>query len=308
MIPDELKIIDPALATIDKLALPELTRRQIGADMLRLDQLHPVISGNKWFKLKKHLQIACSGHHDRIISFGGAWSNHIVATAFAAKELGLPATGIIRGGQPTTLSHTLQAAASYGMTLEFVSREEYTQRHEPAFLNKLRAACPTAYIIPEGGAGRPGIQGSAEIGKWVEWARYSHILCAIGTGTMFLGLASITLPEQTVIGIPVLKGMDNFLTGCGEWLSDPEQLARCRIRDDYHFGGYARRSDQLLEFMRTFYRDTGIPTDFVYTGKLCFATLDMVDKGYFPPGSQLLLIHSGGLQGNASLPSGILGF
>jgi 1-aminocyclopropane-1-carboxylate deaminase len=315
MFPDELKIIDPALATLDKLTLPGLTRHRVGADMLRLDKIHPVISGNKWFKLKQHLQIACAGHYRRIITFGGAWSNHIVATAFAAREIGLPVTGIIRGerpggdaGQPATLSNTLQSAVSYGMQLEFVSRGEYRQRQEPAYLDRLHTAHPDAYIIPEGGAGLPGIQGSAGMADWVELSRYSHVLCAVGTGTMFLGLASVAPPGLSLIGIPVLKGMDNFLAGCREWLPDPEQATRCHIRDHYHFGGYARRSEQLLDFMRRFYHDTGIPTDFVYTGKLCFAALDLVDKGYFPPGSHLLLIHSGGLQGNASLPPGALGF
>jgi 1-aminocyclopropane-1-carboxylate deaminase len=308
MFPDQLKIIDPTLTKPDKLDLPELRRHGLAIDVLRLDKIHPVISGNKWFKLKEHLQIACAGNFRRIVTFGGAWSNHIVATAYAARSAGFGATGIIRGEEHAYSSDALQAAAGYGMNLQFISRKEYGRRDEPDFLERLAADFPDAYIIPEGGAGHPGIKGSGEIGQWIEMSRYSHIVCAIGTGTMFLGLASASLPGQNTIGIPVLKGLRNFLSGCEKWLPDPAKLARCSIRDDYHFGGYARKSEALLDFMRRFHTNTGIPTDFVYTGKLCYAALDMVDKGFFPRGSQILLIHSGGLQGNRSLPEGVLNF
>jgi 1-aminocyclopropane-1-carboxylate deaminase len=317
MFPNELKIIDPVLANLDKLDLPELDRRSVSVDVLRLDKIHPVISGNKWFKLKEHLQIACAGNFRRILTFGGAWSNHIVATAFAARSVGFGATGIIRGENPSLtglsehpsrLSDTLQAAAGYGMHLEFIPRAEYGKRHEPAFLERLATNFADAYIIPEGGAGCPGIKGSGEIGQWVKMNKYSHILCAIGTGTMFLGLATASLPGQNIIGIPVLKGLQHFLADSGKWLPDPAKMARCHIWDHYHFGGYARKSEMLLDFMRRFHASTGIPTDFVYTGKLCYAAMDMVDKGFFPPGSPILLIHSGGLQGNRSLPPGTLDF
>jgi 1-aminocyclopropane-1-carboxylate deaminase len=297
MFPAELEIIDPGLIVPEGLNLPELRALRIGIDVLRLDKIHPVISGNKWFKLREHLQIACAGGYRRIITFGGAWSNHIVATACAARLAGLEATGFIRGEETGTLSDTLVAARSYGMELKFVDRREYAQKDEPAYLDRLAAEAPDAYIIPEGGGGAPGIKGSAEIGEWIDRAPYSHILCAVGTGTMVRGLAMASLPGQTVIGVPVLKGM-----------VEGALSARCRIEPGYHFGGYARRSEDLFAFMRGFYRDTGIPTDFVYTGKLCYATLDLARKGYFPPGSQLLVIHSGGLQGNRSLPTGALNF
>lgn len=314
----ETAIIDPSLVTADRLVLPEFVRHGIGATVLRLDKIHPVVSGNKWFKLKEHLRIALEKRNRGIVTFGGAWSNHIVATAWAAREAGLAATGIIRGEIDGSLSGAaagiapfsaaLRDAADYGMRLEFLSRAEYKRKGELEFLNRLSITYPDAYVLPEGGAGPAGIKGSEEIGQWTGTGRYSHILCAIGTGTMFQGLARSSAPEQKIIGIPVLKGLHHFLPGAKELLDDPEWSVRCEINDHYHFGGYARKSEELLNFMRRLYKEAGIPTDFVYTGKLFYAALDMVNKGHFPQGAELLIIHSGGLQGNRSLPHGTLGF
>jgi 1-aminocyclopropane-1-carboxylate deaminase len=313
MSPDESPIIDPSLATADRLELPEFSRQAIGATALRLDKIHPVVSGNKWFKLKEHLRIAIEKKNRGIVTFGGAWSNHIVAAAWAAQETGLGSTGIIRGENagplyPSSFSAALRDATDYGMRLEFISRAEYKRKDEPEYLDKLAAAYPDAYFLPEGGAGPAGIRGCEEIGQWAEIGRYSHILCAIGTGTMFLGLARASAPGQKIIGIPVLKGLQHFLSGNAALIDDPETSARCEINGNYHFGGYARKSEELLDFMRRLYTDTGIPTDLVYTGKLFYAALDMANKGLFPRGSEILIVHSGGLQGNRSLPVGTLGF
>jgi 1-aminocyclopropane-1-carboxylate deaminase/D-cysteine desulfhydrase-like pyridoxal-dependent ACC family enzyme len=277
--------------SIDPVTLPELTEHRLTAHVLRLDKIHPVISGNKWFKLKSHLHAAMKKPGQHIITFGGPWSNHIIAAAFAAQQAGLRATGIIRGEQPAALSDTLRQAAGYGMQLEFISREAYRAKDTPAFLEQLRAKWPGAWVIPEGGAGPLGVKGSEEILRAVDKSQYTHILCAIGTGTMYQGLVNASAPGQIVIGVPVLKGMKAF--------SD---------LPDYHFGGYARYTTELLDFMNRWYRSTGIPSDFVYTGKLFYAALDSVHKNLFPPDSRLLLIHSGGLQGNRSLPPGVLDF
>jgi 1-aminocyclopropane-1-carboxylate deaminase len=308
--------IDPALASADPLELPVFARQDIRAHILRLDKIHPVVSGNKWFKLKEHLRIAAVKDCPGIVTFGGAWSNHIVAAAYTAQRSGLRAKGIIRGERPAQLSAALRDAAGYGMRLEFISREEYKKKDDPEFLNRLSAANPGDYILPEGGGGQAGITGSEEIGLLAGKDRYSHILCAIGTGTMFLGLVRGAGPTQRIIGIPVLKGFHSFLPGAAKLIDDPERMgiddqesmARFEVIDHYHFGGYARKPEELLRFMRRFHDSTGIPTDFVYTGKLFYAVLDMAEKGFFPPGSELLIIHSGGLQGNRSLPPGTLGF
>jgi 1-aminocyclopropane-1-carboxylate deaminase len=305
MLPDELKITDKI--TTDRVRWPGLAERRVEVDTLRLDKIHPIVSGNKWFKLKPHLQAALTGGNKRLITFGGAWSNHIVATAYAAAEAGFSSTGIIRGEKPRDLSATLQAASGYGMDLQFISRGDYTRKTEPAFLDTLSATYPGSYIIPEGGSGTPGIQGSEEILALTDRSHYSHILCAIGTGTTWQGIVRASLPGQWVIGVSVLKGGDHYLANNSTNLS-PEKLAFCRIWSDYHFGGYGRHTPALLDFMNRFYHSAGIPTDFVYTGKLFHAVMDMIHKDFFPPGSRLLIIHSGGLQGNGSFAPGVLDF
>lgn len=274
-----------ALQSID---LPEAVARDISIDILRLDRIHPVISGNKWFKLKYHLQAAAHFDSRTIITFGGAWSNHLVATAYAARQAGLRAIGVVRGERPPILSPTLGDAIQYGMMLEFISRQQYAKK-ESAFFHE---RYPEAYIVPEGGGGAPGIQGSEEILGFRDAARYTHILCAVGTGTMYQGLVRAARPGQIVIGVPVLKGVE------------PRDFPWT----DYHFGGYGRHPQDLLDFMNEFYRETGVPSDIVYTGKLFFALRNGIGTDRIPRSSRLLVIHSGGLQGNRSLPIGKLQF
>jgi 1-aminocyclopropane-1-carboxylate deaminase len=288
-------------------ACPEGAYKNISTDVLRLDLLHPVISGNKWFKLKGHLQQALQSSAGPIITFGGAWSNHLIATAYATREAGLSAIGIVRGERPSVLSATLSSALQYGMHLEFISRQDYAEKTSPRFLHQLSLRYPGAYIIPEGGAGPLGIGGSEEILMTVDCKNYTHILCAIGTGTMFLGLVRASLPGQMVIGVPVLKNVDLLATARSSILT-PEQHERACLLDGYHFGGYARHPQELLNFMNVFYRETGIPSDIVYTGKLFYALRDSIRNDHFPKSARLLVIHSGGLQGNLSLKSGMLEF
>jgi 1-aminocyclopropane-1-carboxylate deaminase/D-cysteine desulfhydrase-like pyridoxal-dependent ACC family enzyme len=295
----------PEEPTVESLHWPELTAQQLQADVLRLDRLHPVLSGNKWFKLHHHLQLA---GRSPLLTFGGAWSNHLVATAFAAAHAGLPVIGIIRGERPATLSATLQEAAGYGMQLEFISREEYAQKTQPALLQQWSHRYPGAYIIPEGGGGLPGIIGSETILSKTNAASYTHILCAIGTGTTWLGLVRASHPGQFVIGVPMLKGLEDPSAIDPDGLLTPEQTSRAHLLTGYHFGGYARHPQPLLDFMNDLYTHSHIPTDIVYTGKLFYAVYDNLRSHFFPAHSRLLIIHSGGLQGNRSLAPGQLLF
>jgi 1-aminocyclopropane-1-carboxylate deaminase len=293
---------------IEPLDWPELAPQHISADALRLDKIHPIISGNKGFKLTEHLRLAAASTHTSVITFGGAWSNHLVATAYATKQAGLPSTGIVRGEQPFALPATLQEAAAYGMKLEFISRLQYAEKDEPHFLQALTDRYPGAYVIPEGGGGLPGIKGSEAILCKTDADSYTHILCALGTGTTWMGLVRAAGPEQTVIGVPVLKGIDSISAiDHQKWLT-PEQTMRASLLTGYHFGGYARHPQPLLDFMNHLYDETGIPTDIVYTGKLFYAVRDSLIRHVFPAHSRLLIIHSGGLQGNRSLPPGSLNF
>jgi len=292
-----MELPDLKKITTDKIHAPILQNKNVQLDALRLDKIHPVISGNKWFKLKYHLDNFNAGNYNGIISFGGAWSNHIVATACACHLKKIKCIGIIRGEKPLQFSTTLREAANYEMDLKFISRETYAQRTSNEFLGSIKKEFPGYYIIPEGGAGKEGEKGAGEILQYADGKNYTHIACAVGTGTMFNGIREATSADQNILGIAALKGwkVENE-TNNTEWFLN------------YHFGGYAKYDQTLLDFMNEFFRLTNIPTDFVYTGKLAFALFDLIKKDHFPPGSKILMIHSGGLQGNNSLQKGSLIF
>jgi 1-aminocyclopropane-1-carboxylate deaminase len=304
---NEKEIIAINLATIDELHLPEFEEKKLSVDILRLDKIHPVISGNKWFKLKYYLEDAVQ-QKKSIITFGGAYSNHIIATAFAANQLNLQSIGIIRGEESKHLSHTLFLAKKCRMKLAFISRNEYVKKNNDDFISGLQLTYPNSIVIPEGGAGLKGIRGSEKIMKLVKNNYYTHILCAVGTATTFLGLANASDLAQKIVGICVLKGMSDLLNENKKFLNDPEKINNCFVSYDYHFEGYAKKNNELLNFMNLLSDKTKIPTDFVYTGKLFYGAFDLIKKDFFPRASKLLIIHSGGLQGNDSLPAGTLNF
>jgi 1-aminocyclopropane-1-carboxylate deaminase/D-cysteine desulfhydrase-like pyridoxal-dependent ACC family enzyme len=242
-----------------------------------------------------------------MITFGGAYSNHIIATAYAGALNGITTIGVIRGERPPVLSHTLLDAMNYGMQLHFEPKAAFGKRNFAELIRKLNTIYPGHFFIPEGGAGDCGEKGCEEILSLLPANDYTHIACAIGTGTMFLGLANASNLYQELIGIPVLK-LENFLEQYCERLRDPAKHLYCRIYYDYHFGGYAKHNSALINFMNEFYTSVGVPTDFVYTGKLLYGLTELIKKGLYPKGSSILVIHSGGLQGNRSLPEGTLIF
>jgi D-cysteine desulfhydrase len=282
-----MELPDIKKITTDSIQAPFLQTKNINLDVLRLDKIHPVISGNKWFKLKYHLSNFNTRNHKGIITFGGTWSNHIVATACACYLQKIKCIGIIRGEKPAQLSSTLIEATNYGMDLKFISRESYVQRDSHEFIESIKKEFPGYYIIPEGGAGNEGEKGAGEILQFANGSNYTHIICAVGTGTMFNGIRQAAS----------LKG----------WKEDDE-LSNGKLFLNYHFGGYAKYDAVLIDFMNDLFRLTNIPTDFVYTGKLAFAIFDLIKKDHFPAHSKILMIHSGGLQGNLSLQKGSLIF
>ena len=287
--------------TIDKLSLPLLTKKKVEADVLRLDKIHPLVSGNKWFKLRYYLEEVKKQGKKTIVTYGGAWSNHIIATAAACKINGLNTIGIIRGEEVPHLSATLMEAKELGMRLFFSSREDYKNENVPDELKGNEY-----YHIPAGGYGIIGTEGAATILNFCKKENYTDICCAAGTGTMTAGLIKNSLPTNRIISISVLKNNPDIEKSIR--LLNGNNTKEFRFINDYHFGGYAKQKTALIDFMNEFFRQTGIPSDFVYTGKLFFAVNDLINNNFFPPGSKLLIVHSGGLQGNVSLSKGTLIF
>jgi D-cysteine desulfhydrase len=285
--------------------------------VLRLDLLHPVISGNKWFKLKYHLKEAIALQKKGIVTFGGAFSNHLVATACACKENGLLSIGIIRGEERTSMNMSVQQMKDNGMQLMFVSREDY--KNKEAIVND---KFENYYVVPEGGQSAPGVRGASEILSETDgdfppiprFARdhnaistnYTHIICATGTGTTLAGLVQ-SGKSAHFIGICVLK-INNTDNDIAQFVHSYAGDKKVSMLYDYHFGGYAKKTDELIAFMNALYIEENISTDFVYTGKTFFAAHDLAANNFFAPGSRVLIIHTGGLQGNRSLPAGTLVF
>jgi 1-aminocyclopropane-1-carboxylate deaminase len=286
------------------------------ADVLRLDKIHPEISGNKWFKLKYYFEKAVITNKNILTSFGGPYSNHLLALAVAARINGFSSVGYIRGEEPISLSHTLTAAKEYGMELRFLSRADYSRKKRSAAANTPDGSGRFIYheherdslLIPEGGAGFEGIRGAEEILSTVPVTDYSHICCAVGTGTTLAGIINRAGPNQQIRGVSVLKGARELEPLDMAWIKKEACLENVQMIHDGHFGGYAKYSKLLIDFMNQTFTETGIPTDFVYTAKLFHSIVTMAGRNEFPPGSRILVLHTGGLQGNRSLEPSLLQF
>ncbi|RTL59250.1 MAG: pyridoxal-phosphate dependent enzyme [Sphingobacteriales bacterium] len=278
--------------------------KKVSVTVARLDKLHPIISGNKYFKLKYNIENSLTANKEGILTFGGAYSNHLAATAFACNKAGIKSVAIVRGEVPPQLNHTLIYCKEQDMQLEFVSRTEYTDKEKlyQHYQNKY----PGYYLVPEGGDNEAGEKGCAEILNHIENANhYSHIVCDIGTGTTFKGIVKSSSAQQTIIGIVVLKGAEAMNKTLADELASHKNF---QFIHDYHFGGYAKKTEELIHFMNRFYQQHKITTDFVYTAKQFYAVNDLIARDFFPPGSKILCLHTGGLQGNLSLPEGTLIF
>ncbi|MCF3107235.1 pyridoxal-phosphate dependent enzyme [Niabella sp. CC-SYL272] len=265
--------------------------------VLRLDRLHPQISGNKWYKLRFYLENA-KKLKKSLVTFGGPYSNHILATAAACKLEGIRCAGIIRGEAPRFYSPTLQDAAALGMELHFITREAYRQKQVPPSFSG-----ENWLIVPEGGYGVPGMQGAATIP--VASGVFDHICCATGTGTMMAGLLQSASQTTVVTGFSVLKNHQSLQQEMDRLLAPVTRTYT--IHHDFHFGGYAKYTSELIRFMNDLYHHTGIPTDFVYTAKLFYGVKALLQQDLLQS-RNLLVVHSGGLQGNRSLSKGTLIF
>lgn len=260
----------------------------------RLDLVHPHISGNKFFKLKYNLLAAQQQGYKKLLTFGGAYSNHIAATAYAAQLFGFESLGIIRGEELASkpLNPTLHTAQQFGMQLQFVTREAYRHKQSSAYLAQLQQDYPDYYVIPEGGTNALAIQGCTEILSDEDRQNYDLICCAVGTGGTITGLIEASHSQQQVLGFSALKG--DFLS------TEVKQLTPKRnwqITDQYCCGGYAKTTPELLQFIQDFEQQYDIPLEQIYTGKMLLGLTDLIQQGEFPVDHRILVIHSGGLQG-----------
>jgi len=261
-------------------------------------QNHALISGNKWWKLKYNLEEAQRLKKDTLLTFGGAYSNHIYATASAAKELGFKSVGVIRGEKIIPLNPTLAFAESCGMKLEFVSREDYRHKTEKAFVQQLQNKFGDFYLIPEGGTNELAVKGVAEFAtSLLQETEFDYLCVPVGTGGTMAGMINGIEGRKNMLGFSVLKGGGFLNDEVKKWSN--YSIDNWSMVKDYHFGGYAKTTDELEIFIRRFETQHQLPLDQVYTAKMMFGVFDLAKKGLFKKGTTILALHTGGLQGRS---------
>ncbi|MBS1529058.1 MAG: 1-aminocyclopropane-1-carboxylate deaminase/D-cysteine desulfhydrase [Bacteroidetes bacterium] len=284
----DLEIYSPVQQLHDEL----FDERGLQVFVKRDDLIHPIISGNKWRKLKYPLKQARAENKTHLVTFGGAYSNHLLATSAAAAQFGFRSTGIVRGEEVS--NDTLFLCRLHGMNLIFTDRGSY--RDKAALFDEHFGNDPEAFFIDEGGASALGAKGVSElIDELTE--PYDHIFCACGTGTTAAGIISGLHTQHLNTqfhGIPVLKNGEFLRTEIDKYLNAP---AEYRLHTDYHFGGYGKTTDGLIQFIKRFVSSTGVLIDPVYTGKMMYAIYDLASKNYFRPGDKILAVHTGGIWG-----------
>lgn len=284
---------------VQEVHFSEINHKSSTLFIKREDELHPFISGNKYRKLKYNLEEAVSQKQDTLVTFGGAYSNHIAATAATGSEHNFRTIGVIRGEElginvKETIQEnpTLKFAKEHGMQFEFVSRSTYRNKNTPEFINYLKKKFSNFYLVPEGGTNKFAVKGCEEILNKKD-EQYDVICSAVGTGGTISGIINSTKINQKVIGFPALKGdflqheIKKYVIRSDNW----------SLNTDYHFGGYAKISEELIRFINKFKQETAIPLDPIYTGKMMFGIIDLMKKDVFENGSKILAIHTGGLQG-----------
>lgn len=262
--------------------------------VLRLDALDYYAGGNKFFKLKYNLEEARRQGHKKLLTFGGAWSNHLAAVAVVAGQQ-LEVIAVVRGEEPKEYSDTLRFCKEKGVRLHFVSREEYRRKNEPGFIEELRKKFGNFYLLPEGGSNELAAKGCREILEHIN-IDFDYACCPVGSGGTIAGIASGLKPHQKALGFTAVKG--------GEYLSSiihtlAPEASNFKLATDYHFGGFAKVTLELRAFKKQFETENGFELDYIYTSKMFYGIFDLLQKGFFTPGSKIVAIHTGGLQGNA---------
>jgi 1-aminocyclopropane-1-carboxylate deaminase len=279
--------------------------RVVDVDMLRLDLVHPIISGNKWYKLQRNLQAAKTNGATQVLTFGGAYSNHLVASAAAAKAFSIKSIGIVRGLYAQQVpTATLQACRDMGMQLIYVSKVDYGRKNDPQFLQELVAQYGPSYIIPEGGANNEGRLGAADMAHLIP-AGYTHVCVPVGTGTSFIGLRNALPTSIQMVGFAPFKNGDYLKAEIAAHLHLAND-ASWELHAYWHFGGFGKWNASLLQFMNEFYRQNHIQLDMVYNAKMMFGIKEMLSDARFANDARILCIHTGGLQGNSTVQDQLL--
>ncbi|MFT6215393.1 MAG: 1-aminocyclopropane-1-carboxylate deaminase [Roseivirga sp.] len=284
------------ITPIQEIHSPLLEQKGIRLMIKREDLNHPIISGNKFRKLKYNLIKAKGLGKSTLLTFGGAYSNHIFAVAGAGQEVGFKTIGIIRGEEHFPLNATLAFAQAQGMHLKYIDRNAYRNKQSSVLIEALEADFGDFYLIPEGGTNELAIKGCAELIDEIE-VDYDIICSSVGTGGTLAGLISGLKSRKKLIGFASLKG--DFLRDEVQALLttvDEGHLKNWSINTDYHFGGYAKKKPELLAFIETFEKQHGIPLEPIYTGKMMFGLFDLVKRDAFDPGTKILAVHTGGIR------------
>jgi len=297
----DLSAIFQSDPVVDSLPSGMLSRTTSALDCLRLDKVHPFISGNKWYKLKHHFNDALKADKRCILSFGGAYSNHLHALAYAGHCIGIETIGVVRGEAPETLTPTLQDCERWGMQIEWMSRRDYRSYATMAAERSLQDRFPQAWIVPEGGEGRQGVQGVRELFQALFDAAsepYDYVVCPVGSGTTLAGIVAGSPGQTHCIGFSVLKNALDLEHRVDRMLDSVEgSHGQWHICHDYHFGGFAKRNARLSDFISAVHADYGLLLDPVYTGKALFGLLEWSKQGRLRQDARILLVHTGGLQG-----------
>ncbi len=298
---------DITLSTLDKIQSPLLEKHNVRLFVKRDDLIHPEVSGNKWRKLKYNLLQCQHQKNEGVLTFGGAYSNHLVATAAACKIAGLKSVGVVRGEELNAMSNeTLLRCVELGMHLHFVSRSEYLLKEERGYYEELNQEFPNHFIVPEGGANYLGMIGCQEMTKELPVDVY-RIVVAQGTTTTSCGVLLGLNNNQRISVVPVLKGfqvLEEMQRLLGRTALESEHVdvlcSKVDVWDNYHFGGYAKFDSELVAFVRSFHQTHHMRLDPVYTGKAMFALFDQIQQGKCD-GETIVFVHTGGLQGIAGI-------
>ena len=297
------------LPEIDPYKFEFSQKKLISIDCLRLDKIHPFVSGNKWYKLKYSILHGYQSGKTQFLSFGGAYSNHLHALAYAGKHLNIRTIGVVRGERIEPLNPTLQDCRDWGMELCWLPREQYRQfAASSSGANSVADSAkahflsiyPEAWIIPEGGAGADGVLGVESLFNALHHQGvldYDFIATPVGSGTTLAGIARAKIGRAKCLGFSALRGASDLEYRVGSQLGDSPRLNQWSIAHDYHFGGFAKINSRLTSFISDIYKQYDLLLDPIYTGKMLYGLAEYIHQGRIPSGSKVLMLHTGGLQG-----------